>query len=64
MILDDASISQGVFYVAVQILKPHPANRVGVDFQEKILNEIEMLEGFFYVDDVKVEYKSLHDVEK
>lgn len=64
MILDDVSISQGVFYVAVQILKPHPANRVGVDFQEKILNEIEMLEGFFYVDDVKVEYKSLHDVEK
>lgn len=52
MFLDDSSASEGIFYVAVQILKPFPANHVGIDFQEKILNEIEMLEGSFYVDDV------------
>lgn len=64
MILDDASALQGSIYVAVQILKPHPANRVDAGFQERILNEIEMLEGFFHVDDVRIGYKSLLDVEK
>lgn len=64
MFLDEVSVLQGVIYIAVQILKPHPANRVDVDFQEKILNEIELLEGVFHVDDVRIEYKSLHDVKK
>lgn len=64
MILDEVSVLQGAIYIAVQILRPHPANRVNVDFQERILNEIEMLEGVFHVDDVRIEYKSLRDVEK
>ena len=64
MILDDYSVSENVFYIAVQILKPFPANHVGIDFQEKILNEIEMLEGTFDVGDVRIEYKCLHDIEK
>ena len=64
MFLDDSSASEGIFYVAVQILKPFPANHIDIDFQEKVLSEIEMLEGSFCVDDVRVEYKSLHDIEK
>ena len=44
MFLDDSSASEGIFYVAVQILKPFPVNHIGIDFQEKVLSEIEMLE--------------------
>lgn len=64
MILDDSSGSENVIYIAVQILKPFPASHVDIAFQEKILNEIETLEGSFHVDDVRVVYKSLDDAEK
>lgn len=52
-----------VFYVAVPILKPYPADGVDGILQEKFLNEIGLLDGSYYVDGVKIDYKSLPDVE-
>lgn len=53
-----------VFYDAVPILKPLPVGHLDKDVQEKILNEIRLLEGSYIVDNVTIEYKSVSDVER
>lgn len=52
-----------IFYVAVPILKPYPAQGVDDSLQDDILKEIEDLENAFFVDEVKIEYKSVKNIE-
>lgn len=52
-----------IFYVAVPILKPYPAQGVDDSLQDDILKEIENLEDAFFVDEVKIEYKSVKNIE-
>lgn len=52
------------FYIAVPILMPYPAQGIDEKLQENILNEVQFLEGSFFVDGVKIDYKSLKEMEK
>ena len=61
--LGDCSDVGNVFYVAVPILKPYPVEGVDESLQDEILKEIELLEGFYFVNKVKIEYKSVQNVE-
>lgn len=61
--LTDCNIENGEFYVAVPILKPYPAEGVDEGLQENILREIECLEGAFFVEEVKIGYRSVRDIE-
>lgn len=56
-------IVKEVFYVAVPILKPVPINCIDEEIEEYILGEIEALNGSFVINDVNMEYKSVHDIE-
>lgn len=55
---------RNVFYVAIPILKPHPADHIDKDIQEKILNEIENLKGSYIVDEVTIKFETVPDIEK
>ncbi len=61
--LTDCKIENSNFYVAIPILKPFPAEGIDESIQEKILSEIQLLKGSYYVDGIKIEYMSLKDVE-
>lgn len=59
----NCKIEGTVFYFAIPILKPFPVDCINVEFQKKILDEIQNLEGSYFVDGVTIEYKSLPDIE-
>ena len=61
--LTDCNIENNDFYVAVPILKPYPAEGVDEGLQDAVLKEIEALEGTYSVDDVKIDYKSVQNIE-
>ena len=62
-LLVNAEIVKEVFYVAVPILKPVPVNCIDEEIEEYILGEIDALNGSFVIDDVTIEYRSVHDIE-
>lgn len=61
--LGDCKIKKNVFYVAIPVLKPFPVDCFNYDFHERILDEIQNLEGSYFVEGVTIEYKSRPDVE-
>ena len=52
-----------VFYLALPIFAAFRFNGVDEGFQERFLDEIKTLQGEFYIDNVKIEYKSLDNIE-
>lgn len=61
--LSDSNIVGNNFYLAIPILKPHPFDCIDETLQDEILKEIESLEGVYFVDGVKIEYKSVQNIE-
>lgn len=60
---ENADVMKKIFYVAIPVLKSVPVNCIGEELEEYILSEIETLNGSFVIDDVTIEYKSVHDIE-
>ena len=52
-----------VFYLALPIFAAFHTNGVDEELQDKYLDEIKALQGEFYIDNVKIEYKSLDNIE-
>ena len=62
-LLENADVMKKIFYVAIPVLKSVPVNCIGEELEGYILSEIETLNGSFIIDDVTVEYKSVHGIE-
>ena len=52
-----------VFYLALPIFAALRFNGADENHQERFLDEIKTLQGEFYIDNVKIEYKSLDNIE-
>lgn len=63
VLLENVGVVKKTFYVAIPVLKSVPVNCIGEELEEYILGEIESLNGSFVIDDVTIEYKSVHDIE-
>ena len=56
-------IKEPIFYLAIPVLEPYFADDIDGDLQNIFLKEIESLSGLYFANGVKIEYKSVHDVE-
>ena len=61
--LSNSNIVENNFYLAIPILKPYPVEGIDENLQDKILKEVENLKGTYFVDDVKIEYQTVKDMD-
>ena len=63
VLLENIDVVKKVFYVAIPVLKSVPVYGLGEELEGYILNEIKTLKGSFVIDDVTIDYKSVHAIE-
>jgi len=61
--LSDCKLTRNIFYLAFPVFYPFLSENANSNLQKMLFNEIAALQGNFFVDNVKIEYKSLENIE-